>query len=441
MSWVRYGSFDDDKYIDDNALLVAYLISWALSKYRDIGSRNHIFFYPYRYFVPPTWSRGDMVCLMHELAKEYKFSIDNVKTNPSRLTDKYIKIRDGDTPPEFGKTSLSEWIHSYTDKNNHKIAKVLNRFANNEMNQADLEFLIKGTNWKGQKSEETYEPNLMKIRNVLLNHVMFSGSPQEESSNLKKDIARYLKKFSSGDLSIDPKKWRYKHFTCKYEGNVYTYEEHMRKISEIVKEAKRAYQSPVEIRSPEANKFSVRRTKSALNDRYKNIKILFTHVMIWLEIKDLINIKEYHNNWSAESPAAQHTFEVEIKENFGAKYDSLMAGRINDQIKIEKLTVAKVPNKDAYKVCINDNYTTILHIRAKEGSSFYKLFRCPRENIRSDASTKNYLNQNDDNKIYKNTDFTPTQELVDNSDGFLVPKVDIEEISYKMLKKRQEMKG
>jgi len=321
MSWVRYGSFDDDKYIDDNALLVAYLISEAVSELNKVDKRDNISFSPHRYYIPPTWSAGDMVCLMYELAKEYGFSINSVETNPSELSDTYIKIREKPVLPEFERTPLSDWMSSFIKENSEKTAKVLSRFANNKMDHSDLSFLIEGKNWENQKLREAEKSNLMKVRNTLLDHVKFSGSPQEGSKNLERDIAQYAKKFSNDNLSLDWTEWRYKSFEYQYnyKGEVYSYKKHIRRIMLEIERTKAG--KHVEVSNPEGEHLPSKQTDSDREDAYNATKLLFVHTMLSLEIYDLIDIKRYHNNWSADSQSTRHTFEVEIKEDFNDKYN------------------------------------------------------------------------------------------------------------------------
>lgn len=115
-------------------------------------------------------------------------------------------------------------------------------------------------------------------------------------------------------------------------------------------------------------------------------------------------------------------------------------GTLTGNDSIHKITIAKISDRQAYLVAVNEDFKNTFSINAKNGSYFQKFFNSKNRKIEADSDTLNYLNKNKKNALFSRSDY-PLQNIAGSSNGFLYPEIEIEKISEALFKNKQKNRG
>jgi hypothetical protein len=347
MSLVRYGDLDSNKYIDDNALLVLYLLVYQ-DAYEDVHFLSP--FTSLKTYTPPGWNPVDTKALLITIADEYSFPVENITFCPD--DDNLLAQMSEHAKEEDGREVLSPLLDN-----------------RNDITESGLRSLIKTTvNARDSLGASNEHSGLPAVCKKCMEYISFDITPDQRSKeDIKESVHEYISRFADEDteFSIDDEPWKYTTSPpqgVSYNPNVYTPKKQVELMQNMIQGFEDNYGDKFKIKYPGDFDFSQIEEPPAGISWFKALYVtksfLPTHALLVLKTRQIIEISTYSTSRRTTEPEGptmpQQVFEITILDSLHPPTEIHSQPEASPE-EVEKI---EIKNREKAYLVINGERTT-----------------------------------------------------------------------------------
>lgn len=331
-------SLSDDKYIDDNSLLLYESVCQGLFD----NDKTEITFL---FLKPMEWNSIDYISFLIFIVEKYNLTIKDVKVHMGAIEENYIVDDLEELDEMFKSDPLSiltqkingekaiapmyngayQWIQRHK---NNKI-EIINLFKTFEKQKAKIEDIKKALTYAKIDDcfeEDNPEYKAKEIFSHIIRWITFKiEMNDEQKEKIKKEISAYLILFEKNELKRNSSK-TIRDTSVIQAKNIYTYQKHLSLFKDYLQEEYDNFGKRLNIQNIfdaefieyeddiHLNKYD---EKEYIEDRFLNKKFLFFHSLFSFARIGLIKIIGIKNsgNWY-ENSELRYEAKIEIQPKF-----------------------------------------------------------------------------------------------------------------------------